>query len=72
MPEVDEECTFTTGADQVRLTTQTNGDTILIQGLHLAQAEATSLAWLVNADDAGTLKFEVSFVPAPEPEPEPE
>ncbi|KKK85547.1 hypothetical protein LCGC14_2772180 [marine sediment metagenome] len=61
MPQVDEECTFTTKADQVRLTTQTNGDTVLIQGLNLSQAEATSLTWLVNVDDEAILEFQIKI-----------
>lgn len=59
MAEVEEECVFHTKADQVKFHTQTNGDNIRIRNLNLTQAQATSLAWLVNADDTAELKFEI-------------
>ena len=57
--EVDEECTFYTKADQVKFHTQTNGDNIHIKNLILTQAQATSFAWLVNADNNSELEFQV-------------
>ncbi len=59
--ELEEECTFETTADMVQLTTKTNGDKIIVQNLHLTQAEATSLAWLVNADGAAVLEFSIKL-----------
>lgn len=59
MAEVDEECVFLTRADQVQFTTQTNGDTIRIKNLMLTQKQATSFAWLVNADGTVELEFQV-------------
>ena len=59
MAEVDEECVFLTRADQVQFHTQTNGDTIRIKNLTLTQKQATSFAWLVNADDTAELEFQV-------------
>ena len=53
MADIDEECTFYTKTDQVQFHTQTNGDTIRIKNLKLTQSQATSLAWLVNADGMG-------------------
>jgi len=41
-------CDFTVGADQVRLTTQTNGDHILIKGIDLGADNAAALAHLIN------------------------
>ena len=57
--EVEEECIFHTRADQVQFSTQTNGDTIRIKNLMLTQKQATSFAWLVNADDTAKLEFQV-------------
>ena len=57
--EIEEECIFTTKADQIRFQTQTNGDSIIIQNLKLTQSQATSLAWLVNADGTAELEFQV-------------
>lgn len=71
MPDVDEECKFTTGPDQVKFTTQTNGDQVIIRDLELSQEQATSLTWLVNADGDNLLEFSLKMVPKPEPEPEP-
>lgn len=59
MAEVEEECTFYTRTDQVKFHTQTNGDDIHIKNLNLTQAQATSLAWLVNADGTVELEFQV-------------
>ncbi len=56
--EVEEECVFHTGPDQVRLETETNGDLITIRNLDLNQAQATSLAWLIN-DSSVELEFMV-------------
>ena len=61
MPEVEEECIFHTKVDQVKFHTQTNGDNIHIKNLRLTQAQATSLAWLVNADGAVELEFTVKI-----------
>lgn len=59
MPEVEEELTFYTRADQVQFHTQTNGDSIHLKNLKLTQAQATSMAWLVNADGAIELEFQI-------------
>ena len=58
MPEIEEECKFTTKADDVKFTTLTNsGDIIIISGLNLNQGQAASFAWLVN--HVGNLEFNV-------------
>lgn len=57
--EVEEEVTFHTRADAIEFKTRTNGDTLFIHTLHLSQAQATSLAWLVNADGNAELEFQV-------------
>jgi len=59
MAEVEEECTFNTKADQVQYITKTNGDSIHIKHIILTQAQAASLAWLVNADIGAELEFHV-------------
>jgi len=61
MAEVDEICVFETKADQIKFHTQTNGDSIYIKGVHLTQAQATSLAWLVNADGNAILKIRIKI-----------
>jgi hypothetical protein len=61
MAEVEEECIFHTRADQVKFHTQTNGDNIHIKDLKLTQAQATSMAWLVNADGTTELEFQVKI-----------
>lgn len=61
MSEVEEECVFETTADQVEFTTQTNGDRIHIRNLKLTQAQSTSMAWLVNADNTAKLEFTVKI-----------
>lgn len=59
MPEIEEEVTFCTGVDAIEFKTRTNGDTIFIHKLHLSQEQATSLAWLVNADGNVELEFQI-------------
>lgn len=59
MPEIEEEVTFHTKADQIEFKTRTNGDMITIHSLNLTQDQASSLAWLVNADYEGELEFTV-------------
>ncbi|KKN75804.1 hypothetical protein LCGC14_0376800 [marine sediment metagenome] len=56
--EISDKCEFTTGADQVRLTTQTNGDTIHIRHIHLGADAAAALAYLINKTD-NHLKIEI-------------
>jgi len=57
MPEIKSEVKFTTGEDGVKFTTQTNGDIILITGIHLNKKQTASLAYLVNCKKK--LLFEV-------------
>lgn len=45
---IPDECAFEVGADKIRLTTQTNGDAILIRGIHLGSEAAATLAHLIN------------------------
>ena len=59
MAEIEEEVTFETTADQVKFATQTNGDSLKLNKIHLSQAQATSLAWLVNQDHGGVLEWQV-------------
>ena len=59
MAEIEEELTFHTKADQVQFNTRTNGDGLRINNLALTQTQATSMAWLVNADNEAELEFSV-------------
>ncbi len=63
MAEIEEEVVFHTKADQVELRLKTNGDMIIMSGINLTQAQATSLAWLVNADTEAELEFSVKVKP---------
>ena len=59
MAEIEEEVVFHTRADQVKFFTQTNGDKLNLVNLKLTQGQATSMAWLVNADNNAELEFQV-------------
>ncbi len=59
MAEVEEEVIFLTKADQVKFFTKTNGDKLNLVDLKLTQNQATSLAWLVNAEDNAELEFQI-------------
>ncbi len=61
MAEVEEELTFFTKADQVQFNTRTNGDGLRINDLALTQTQATSMTWLVNADNEAELEFLVKI-----------
>lgn len=39
---------FDVGADQIKLTTETNGDHIEIKGIHLGETVASNMAGLIN------------------------
>lgn len=51
MVEIPDICEFEATADQVRLTTQTNGDIIHIRGIRLGGMCAAALAYLINKTD---------------------
>jgi len=57
VPEINEYCEFLIIADKVELTTQTNGDRIVISGINLDANQAAALAYLVNSH--GALKIEI-------------
>jgi len=61
---IPDKCEFELGADQVRLTTQTNGDAILIKGIHLGEDNAAALAYLINKTSSH-LKIEIKEASAP-------
>lgn len=48
MAQIPETATFDVIADQLKFTTQTNGDILIINGINLDYDQAASLAWLVN------------------------
>ena len=60
MPEIESEVKFITGEDGCKFTTQSNGDIILITGIHLNKNQAASLAYLVNCKKK--LSFEVKEI----------
>ena len=61
MPIIPDKCEFEAGADQVRLTTQTNGDVIFIKGIHLGEDASATLAYLINKTN-NHLKIEIKEV----------
>ncbi len=61
MATIPDTCEFQAGADQVRLTTQTNGDSIAIKHLNLDRDQAASLAYLIN-DTTNHLSIEIKKV----------
>ncbi len=50
MPEIEAEVTFHVETDGAKLTTQTNGDILIINNFHLTREQAATLAWLVNSN----------------------
>lgn len=58
MPTIPDTCEFKAGADQVRLTTQTNGDSVHIRHVQLGKDAAAALAYLINKTD-NHLKIEI-------------
>jgi len=57
MAEVNDNVEFTVGEDGIQFNTKTNGDTIRMTGLHLTDANAGGLAYLINK--GVTLKVEI-------------
>ena len=58
MPTIPDSCEFEVGADQVRLNTQTNGDSIELRALHLNENQSAALAYLINKT-TNHLKIEI-------------
>jgi len=48
MPDLDDELEFVVKSDQLRYTTQTNGDVLVISGINFNSEQAGILAWLTN------------------------
>jgi len=59
MPQTPKTCEFETSIDQVKFTTSTNGDRLVLKGFHLDQDNAATLAWLINQDSNCRLEWEV-------------
>ena len=64
MPTIPDKCEFEVGVDQIRLQTQTNGDTIYIKGIHLGDQNSAALAYLINHHN-GNLKVIIKKVTTP-------
>lgn len=62
MVEIPDTCEFKAGADQVRFTTQTNGDYIVFKGIHLGKDAAAALSYLINKTD-NHLSIEIKEAP---------
>ncbi len=62
MPEIESEVIFEVEEDGAKFTTQTNGDLLIITGIHLTREKAATLAWLVNVRNK-KLIFEVKEKP---------
>ena len=58
MVQIPDTCEFTAGADQVRLTTQTNGDHINFKNIQLGEDAAAALAYVINKTN-NHLKIEI-------------
>lgn len=55
---IPEHCEFEIPvADQIKLTTQTNGDRIEIHGIHLGSEQAAALAYLLNKSVSLTVEI---------------
>ena len=62
MATIPETVTIDITADKLKLTTQTNGDIIMLTGLNLTYDQAATLAWLINQPTA-TLEVKVRIKP---------
>ena len=59
MPTIPDKCEFEVEADLIELKTRTNGDHIEIHKINLNQAQAASLAYLINHPNH--LKIEIKI-----------
>ena len=57
MPTIPTNCEFEISADQILLTTRTNGDKVECKHMHLGEEAAGALAYMINS--ATTLKVEI-------------
>ncbi len=60
MPEIEEEVTFHIEVDGAKLTTQTNGDILILNKFSLSREQAATLAWLVNSNQK--IQFQVKLL----------
>lgn len=60
MPQIPETCEFEVSADQIELNTKTNGEKICIEGVHMGQNAAATLAWLINTDNHLTIEVKIT------------
>jgi len=60
--EIPDTCEFAVGSDMIRLTTQTNGDSVTIKGINLNSANAAALAHLINRTENHNLKIEIKEI----------
>ncbi len=60
MPEIEEEVTFHIEVDGAKLTTQTNGDILILNKFSLSREQAAALAWLVNSNQR--IQFQVKLL----------
>lgn len=62
MIEIPDVCEFTVGSDMIRLTTQTNGDSVTVKGINLDSGNAAALAHLINRMENHNLKIEIKEI----------
>ena len=62
MATIPDTVTIDITADKLKLTTQTNGDVIILTGLNLTYDQAATLAWLIN-QPIETLEVKVRIKP---------
>ena len=59
MPEIEDEVTFETIIDNMVLHTMNNGDTLVLNGIHLTKEQAATLAWFINHPDNTMLTVQI-------------
>ena len=62
MPELEEEVVFQMITDNMVLTTQANGDTLVLRSINFTKEQAGTLAWLINHSDNTPLKVQIKKV----------
>ena len=60
MPEIPTTCEFQISTDEIILSTKTNGDKIICRRMHLGEAAAAALAYMINTDGDLTVRIRKS------------
>ena len=61
MPQEDKKSVFDVGPDKMAFYTRSNGDQIVMKGMHLGQEAASALAFMINSPELVDLEVTIKI-----------